>query len=340
MYRVGIIGCGGITERRHAPTFSALERTELVALADLSEERLELLGERHGVGPEHRYTDYQRMLEREELDLVSIATPHSAHEEQAIAAAQSGVHVVLEKPIARTVEEVDRMARAAEEAGVRLTVAHNQLYLPQVLESVRLLRSGELGRAFLVRSEGLSGSTVWGRGVMQDWRTKKEAGGGGPLIDSGYHQVYRALAWLGSPVKRVFARIGTHVMDIEVEDMALLLMEHANGGTTSLQIGWCARGGATGMEEVYATEGQLRVRMGGDEPLSVWRASTEQWENASVKSEPDQSFGLPTLVNGFLDAIESGGPVPVSADDARDVLQVIQGAYQSAQRGEAVELAP
>jgi len=338
MYRVGVIGCGGITERRHAPTFCAVERTQLAALADLSPERLELLGEKHGVGPEHRYTDYQEMLEREKLDLVSIATPHQFHEEQAIAAAQAGAHVVLEKPIARTVAEVDRMARAADEAGVKLTVAHNQLFLPQVMESVRLLASGELGWPFLVRTEGIGGSTVWGRGVMQDWRTRKEAGGGGPLIDSGYHQVYRALAWMGSPVKRVFGRIGTYVMDIEVEDLALLLMEHANGGTTSLQLGWCARGGSIGMEEVFATEGQLRVRLMGDEPLSVWRTETQKWEPAAVQGEPDESFGLPTLVNRFLDAIESGTAPPVTAQDARRVLRVIEAAYESAASGRAVEL--
>ena len=121
MLRTGFIGCGGIVERRHAPGFKARsDRAPVVAIADLSEERLRVVGEMLGVAPDHRYTDAQRMLEREELDLVDITSPHGLHAEHVIAAAQAGCHVLIEKPIARTPDEARQAIRETHERGVKL----------------------------------------------------------------------------------------------------------------------------------------------------------------------------------------------------------------------------
>ena len=178
MYRVGIIGCGGITERRHGPTWSEMKaKATIVALSDVSEERLSLMGEKLNVTEEHRYIDYQQMLSKEKLDIVDIATPHGFHEELAVAAAEAGAHVVLEKPIARTVHEADRMIAAAAKKNVKLAVAHNQLFTPACRETVRIISEGVIGEPFLIRTEGLSSSHVVGRGKDQHWRATKAGGG-------------------------------------------------------------------------------------------------------------------------------------------------------------------
>ena len=337
MLRAGIIGCGGITERRHGPVLASLEgRVTVTALADLAQERLDLMGGKLGVASQHLYTDWEEMLAKEKLDLVHICTPHDLHEPQAIAAMESGAHVFLEKPIATSLEEVDRMIAAAERTGRKMTVGHNQLFSAAHRAAMEQIQAGAIGSVFLVRSEGFGGSHVVGRGVSQQWRTQARAGGGGPLIDNGYHQVYTALNYVGSPAVRVFARIGRHVQDIEVEDTALVLIEHANGATTSIQVGWSAMVGGISVNEILGTEGQ--IRFGGEAPVSVWRKETGEWAPPPVESEGPDELGLPVAVRRFVDAIENDGEVPVSPAAGRHVLAIIEAAYRSGKSGESVEV--
>ena len=336
--RAGIIGCGGITERRHGPVLASLsDRLTIVALADLAQERLALMGGKLGVASEHLYTDWEQMLAKEELDLVHICTPHDLHEPQAIAAMEAGAHVLLEKPIATSLEAVDRMSAVAGKTGRKLTVGHNQLFSAAHRAAMEQIRGGAIGSVFLVRSEGFGGSHVVGRGVSQQWRTHAVAGGGGPLIDNGYHQVYTAVDYVGSPAIRVYAQIGRHIQDIEVEDTALLLIEHANEATTSIQVGWSALAGAVSVNEIMGTEGQIRFG-GGDAPVAVWRRETGTWSHPPVDAEGRDELGFPLVVRHFVDAIENDGAVPVSAADGRHVLAIVLAAYESGRSGKAVEL--
>jgi len=338
-YRIGIIGCGGITERRHGPVWSAMkDKAQIVALCDVSPERLSLMGEKLNVAKEHHYTDYQQMLAKEQLDIVDIATSHGTHEELAGTAAEAGVHVVLEKPIARTVEEADRMIAVAAKNKVKLGVAHNQLFTPACRETVRIISEGVIGEPFLIRTEGLGGSHVVGRGQNQHWRITQAGSGGGPLIDNGYHQLYRIRAWMNSPVKRVTARIGTFFHDIEVEDLALLLLEHENGGITSLQTGWCAPSGAAGMEEIFGRKGSIKFGQSGSTPIAIWTTEKRTWEKPELETEEPDRLGFPTFLQLYLEAIEKDGPVPVSGEDAREILNIVTSAYESGRTGKTIDL--
>lgn len=337
MLRAGIIGCGGITERRHAPVLAGLSNlVSISAISDVSEDRLNLIGEKYGVTKDHRYLDYESMLKTEALDFVHICTPHHLHQPQAVAAMEAGADVLLEKPIATDLDEADRIMSAAVRTGRRLTVSHNQLFRPLHQAVLACLLSGDIGRTFLVRSEGLSPKHVVGRGQDQNWRTSPTAGGGGPLIDNGYHQIYSAVDFLKSPAKRVYARIGRYVQDIDVEDTALLLIEHENEATTSVQVGWSAHAGGVRVEEIYGTEGQ--IRLGGDAPVSVWRKCTGEWEALSIEEEGHDEVGFPALARAFVDAVSGKGEVPVNADAARHALSIIRSAYESGRTGLPVDV--
>lgn len=340
MLRAGIIGCGGITERRHGPVLASLhDQVKVTALADLSPERTGLMGEKLGVDRAHQYQDWEAMLRNEELDLVHICTPHNVHEVQAVAAMQAGAHVLMEKPISTTLEEANRIIAAAKETGRKLTISHNQRFAPPSLQAQLDIQRGIIGDVFLVRIEGLGRSHVVGRGINQDWRTSAAAGGGGPLIDNGYHEIYRTVAWVGSPVKRVFARVGRYVQDIEVEDLAVLLLEHENGATTSLQTGWCAPGGSVRMQEIFGTKGQMRVDYGSETPYSLWLHAQGEWTTPAVEKEGRDELGFPTLVRRFVEAIANDGPVPVPAEESRHTLAVVLAAYESGRTGQPVDVA-
>ena len=337
MLKAGIIGCGGITERRHGPVLARLhDHVKVTALADLSAERTNLLGEKLGVDRAHQYQDWEAMLRNEELDLVHICTPHNAHEAQSIAAMQAGAHVLMEKPISTTVEEANRILAVAKETGRKLTISHNQRFSPAALRAQQDVENGTIGKAFLVRTEGLGRSHVVGRGINQDWRTSASIGGGGPLIDNGYHQIYRAVAWLGSPVKQVYAHIGRHVHNIEVEDLALVLLEHESGATTSVQVGWCAPGGSVRMEEIFGSRGQMRIAFGAENPYSIWTDEKPEWTSPSVDQEGPDDLGFSTLVKRFIHAIENDGPVPVAGEESRHTLAVVLAAYESGKSGKPI----
>jgi predicted dehydrogenase len=336
MLRAGIIGCGGIAERRHGPVLQSLKGVQLAALADVSPERLALLGERHNVAPEDHYTDYEKMLDDAELDIVHVCTPHDLHEAQATAAMEAGAHVLLEKPIATTVDEAQRIEAVAAHTGRKLTVSHNQLLSAAHLATMAPIAGGDVGEVFLVRSEGFGAAHVTGRGANQDWRTQTVAGGGGPLIDNGYHQVYKAVDYIRSPIRKAYAHIGRHVQSIEVEDTALVLFEHASGATTSIQVGWCAPAGSVRVEEIFGTHGQLRI--GGEHPVRLWRQATEKWENVAVGDEGRDELGFPQLVAAFVQAIVDDGPVPVTAADSRHVLAAVAAAYESGRTGRPVDV--
>ena len=337
MLRVGVIGCGGIAERRHLPVLSGLnDRVVVSAISDVSEDRLALIGDQYGVPQAHRYSDYESMLEKESLDLVHICTPHHLHESQAIASMQAGTDVLLEKPIATSVEEADRIIAVSEETGRRLTVSHNQLFRPVHRAIAGCVSDGSIGDIFLIRNEGFSSRHVVGRGVDQHWRTSASAGGGGPLIDNGYHQIYCAVDHLQSPAKRVYARIGRYVQDIDVEDTALLLIEHENGATSSVQVGWCAPGGGVRVEEIYGTRGQ--IRLGGELQVSVWQEESGVWTLVDIEPEGHDEAGFPALLCTFIDAIVNQTEVPVQPRAARHVLGIVRAAYESGTNGQPVDI--
>ncbi|MDP6982073.1 MAG: Gfo/Idh/MocA family oxidoreductase [Candidatus Latescibacteria bacterium] len=337
MLRAGIIGCGGIAERRHAPVLGKLKGVTLAALTDTSTDRLAELGEHYNVPEDDRHADMDSMLANAELDLVHICTPHDLHVGQAIAALESGAHVLLEKPISTTVDEADRIIAAAEAAGRKVAISHNQLWSSGHRAVRRVVDDGSLGEVFFVRSEGFSARHVSGRGINQDWRTQSGAGGGGPLIDNGYHQVYKAIDIAGPPT-RVFARIGRHASDIEVEDTAVVMIEHQGGATTSIQVGWCAPAGSIRAEEIFGSTGQLRV--GGESPLRLWTHECSRWDDVELEPEGRDELGFPPLVQEFLDAIVNDTDVPeaMSAAASRQTLAVVVAAYESGQSGQPVEL--
>ena len=159
MLNVGIIGCGGIIERRHLPGLMELsDSVRITAMSDISSERVALLADRAGVSAGGRYTDYRELLAGEKLDLVIVATPRAHHEDPVIEAAGRVPTVLVEKPLAADVATVDRMMAACEREGTQLNVVHNQLFRPAIQTAAALIASGDYGKPFLYREEMLGAS--------------------------------------------------------------------------------------------------------------------------------------------------------------------------------------
>ncbi len=149
--RAGIVGCGGIS-RAHASAYANLDGVTLSALCDINADALNARADEHGVAA--RYSDYEEMFEKEELDVVSACTHAPLHGPVAIAAARNGVNVLSEKPLSVDLETADKMLAACNEAGVRLAVSHQFRFTPLFQEAKAWIDAGRIGEFRSIREVG------------------------------------------------------------------------------------------------------------------------------------------------------------------------------------------
>jgi predicted dehydrogenase len=190
--RVGVIGCGaGIF---HLNGYAEDPRTKVVALAGLDTERCERLSREFEIP--RIYREYQELLADDDIEAVSVVVPNNLHLPVTKAAFEAGKHVVVEKPLAGTVADGERMVAEAKKHGKLLGIAFQRRWRHDVQIVKELIDSGEMGdvyhaKAYWMRRSGIPG---WG-----SWFTSKEAAGGGALIDLGVHVLDMALYLLGNP---------------------------------------------------------------------------------------------------------------------------------------------
>lgn len=338
MLRAGMIGCGRIFQEGHLAAFEAVsDRVGIVAVADPVQGRRDEAAQKLGISPEQCYADYAEMIRRVPLDLVDVATPHFLHRDNVIAAASAGLHVISEKPMATDLEEADAILQAVDDTGIVYSVFHNYLYEPQVVRIREMIAEGRIGEPFLVRIEMWGSSHYPGAADYDpDWRTRKSRSGGGCFIDNGYHGIYSAETYVGAPVERVYGRLGTFAHPIDVEDTALVTLEHANGAVTTMGVGWSRMGeGGLFTQEVLGTEGCI-----GLVHDDGWQVVLQGSRGETVEPVPKRggSPGFEAILRRFLDAVEGDGEVAVPGDHARHILHVITSVYKSAASGQSVEL--
>ena len=336
MINVGIVGCGRIIEVGHAAAFAKLaDRFRVVAVADTSAVRRDLIAECFGVPEQRRYSDWQDLLALGEVDLVDMALPHFLHLPSLRAATAAGKAVLMEKPMATSLDEADAIMAAVSAGGQPACIIHNYLWRPEVQRSLELIRAGAIGRPHLFRSEGFSPSHWPGAtGYDPDWRTKSARGGGGAIIDNAYHYCYMAEALLASPVASVYAGFGTYVHDIDVEDLGLIQLRHANGTHSLIAQGWTGSGQA--VSEVHGSEGVLALPRFGERRITIQRGG----ESESIDVEGEIDFGFEGIFAEYASALEQGAAPPVEFAAGYHNLQIVMAAYESGRSGEVVRLPP
>ena len=207
--------------RQHARVYRDLEGAQLVAIADADPETASRAGERHGVAA---YVDHHELLERERPDAVSVVVPTSGHCAVVMDALAAGCHVLVEKPIASTVEQGERMAAAARSHGRVLTVGHIERFNPAILELRRRLESGALGRLYQMHARRLGPFPQRIRDV-------------GVVVDLATHDL-DLMCWLGgSEPVRLYAEISREIHTTN-EDLLSGLVRFGNDTVGLLEINW------------------------------------------------------------------------------------------------------
>jgi myo-inositol 2-dehydrogenase / D-chiro-inositol 1-dehydrogenase len=183
MIRLGVVGCGDVTQLRHLPALRRVSGVKVSALADINPARLECVAGQFGVA--RRYTDYRRLIEAGEVDAVAVCVPPQLHAEIALAALEAGKHLFIEKPLALSLEECDLLReRAAAHVALKIMVGFNMRWHRLVCAARETVRRNELGEIKLVRSVFTSGVRL-GDGFA-DWRMHRQSGGGA-LFELGVH---------------------------------------------------------------------------------------------------------------------------------------------------------
>ncbi len=252
--KVGLIGTGGISNRHMIPYLERPDRVQLTAVCDIVEPLAQEYAKKAGV--DEIYLDFEEMLQKADIDAVDICTGHSSHAPLAIAAANAGKHVIVEKAMAHTLQGCKDMIAAADEAGVTLMVAQHLRYSPESRAVKRFIDEGNLGEIRAVRTHTIGGGG--GDRRPDDWMKDGKAGGGVMLVQSVHH--LDLLRFYVGNVKRVMGlsrSIQSNFLN-GADDLVAATLEFENGAVGDVMASWSTPVSPEGMSYmIFGSEGTV-----------------------------------------------------------------------------------
>lgn len=346
MIQIGIIGCGKITQVRHAPEYAENPHCKITGFYDFVPERARAMAAEYGA---KAYDSMEALLDSG-VDAVSVCTANVAHAQAAIAALERGIHVLCEKPMATTLEDCEAMLQAARKSGKLLMLGHNQRFARAHVKAREMIAAGEIGRVLAFHTMfGHPGPEGW-TGERNSWFFDKKRAAFGAMADLGIHKTDLLHYLLGEPIVRVSAVLATADKTypdgepISVDDNAYCLYTTRSGAVGTLHVSWTNYGVEDNSTRIYGTKGVLRCY---DDPacsLILERAdgNVERMQLDQLTSNKEQTSGGRTstgVIDEFVDCIRTGREPVAGAQEAIRAMRVIFAAERSAQSGMAVDVA-
>ena len=355
----GIIGAGVIFQA-HARAYTQLApRVRLIGLADIDPVRASRSAKNFFIP--YVTTDYREMLRRDDIEIVSICAPPSMHEQMAIDALEAGKYVLCEKPLAHNLASADRIVAAARRHSNRLSVVFQRRFNLEIERTRWLIQEGHLGRLQFGRFTRVSQIPPQHR-TGKSWWGKWDIAGGGALMTQCIHELDAQLLFFG-PAKRVQACMATLASPIESEDTIAATVEHESGAIVSVS---CAVGHHVTSREHWDVMGpdaavhypwmintsdrhkrselqrEVAKRFSGQQKRSMLPGKLDKALRLAKRKLGIGLRNIPTehtpYVKAVLDAIDAGSPLPISAEEGRQPLELCVAIYTAAITGEAVEL--
>lgn len=334
--RFGIVGCGSASiPVCEAITASPL--TELTAVYDVNHGLADDIGQRFHVPI---METLEELLTNQMVDAVYVAVPHYLLAPLTQQVLEAGKHALTEKPLAISLEEVDPLIELAAERRLALGVFYEMRYAPAHAVAREMIQSGAIGRVIGVQIQTLIDKPLsyWQLGYSgrstNPWRSIKVQAGGGVVLMNTSHLLDALFYITDLAVTSVSAEIGTLVANVEVEDTASAILRFSNGAMGTLIAGAHISGAQN--DEccfIYGTEGQIRLPDPyGSDPLRLYlkrpwnEYRSAQWHSISM----DSVSVYQQAIDGYAQAVQSGGCIPIDAQAARQVLAIVLAIYQSA----------
>jgi predicted dehydrogenase len=351
--RVGLVGCGKVAQI-HAAALRSLPEAELVAACDSLPPRAAAFAANNKVRP---FTDVATMLREANVEVVVVGTPHPLHAEPAIGAAEAGVHVLVEKPLAASLADCDAMLAAARKSGVTLGVVSQRRFYEPVRRIRAAIDAGKIGTPAL----GVFLQYSWRDAAYyqsDSWRGKWDTEGGGVLVNQSPHQL-DILLWLMGPAAEVSGYwANVNHPTVEVDDTAVASIKFESGGLGSIATSVSQKPGIFTKVHIHGSNGAsvgvetdrgatfiAGVSWLSEPPVTdLWTIPGEEGRLEEFQAEDRAEFAA---VDGtwhyhalqmadFLRAIREGRPPLVTGEDGRAVVELFTAIYQSSREGRPV----
>ncbi|MBU5332623.1 MAG: Gfo/Idh/MocA family oxidoreductase [Anaerocolumna aminovalerica] len=318
---LAIIGCEHIHADSYIEEALNIRNINLIGLAEPDTVVGRPLADKYGI---EYYDKYSDLIFSKEVDTVCICSSNIKHAELTIEAAKAGKHVIVEKPIATTIEDGKKMIEACKMNGVKLMVALPCRYIPSIVRAKEIIDNGEIGE--IVAITGTNHGTMPG-----GWFVDKEKSGGGAIIDHTIH-VADIMHWfLDKEVEEVFAKGGRYIHDIPVEDTGLIFMQFKDGPYATLDTSW-------NRPKSFPTWGDVTLNIIGTKGsinVDSFKQHGNLYSNKHTKSL--QSYWGDDMnrlmLEDFADAIDNDRLSPISGEDGLFALKVAIKAYESIEKG-------
>jgi predicted dehydrogenase len=340
--KIGIIGCGKITQRASLPNIKNYPKAKVTCLCDIEIERAHEKKRAFALEGVDVVRDWKKLVTRKDIDAVFVNTPNYLHEEMAVAASENGKHVLVEKPITISVKAADKMIKAAKKRGVFLMVEQTQRFDPVHQAAKKFIDSGKLGRINMIRGRiGHAGPEYWSEGKAQ-WFYDKKKSGGGAMIDVGVHILDLVRWFSGKKIIEVCANIRTVEKPVPVDDNGSVLLRFEDGSIGHFEASWTTRPYEV-LTFTYGQNGKLMTAIGSDKPIlakmaKVGRGGDPNCLLEDIIPQTDPGGGWENAIHYFIDCVERKEKPFVSGEEGKETIKVILAAYESAQKGKWVRV--
>ncbi len=335
--QVGVIGTGAVAVH-HMSAYAACPATRVVALASIDAVRRDAFAA--GFEIAKVTDDYRAVLDDKEIDLVDICLPHDLHHRVVLEAVQAGKHIILEKPIALTIEQADEMIDAAERGGRRFFVSLNQRFVPSHRKAKELIDSGVLGKPFLGIGV-IIGDEYARMNEPNNWKGTWNRAGGGALADTGTH-VVDLMHWYFGEATAVVACVERLVVEAEnkADDNACGIIEFESGAVASIVVTYSALGSPwTETKEIVGTKGSIKFTSSGDSPVYHYAGKKSDPRLIEVERVTEWwGSSVQAAVRHLVDCLVNDKVPEVTPHHARRTLKTILALYESARAGKRIEL--
>lgn len=336
--KVGVIGCGHIAQQAHLPNYFENAKCELVAICEPNKEILVETAEKYRV--QHTFEDYKELLKSKLVQAVSVCVPTKMHSQVVIAAAENGVHVLCEKPLASDLSEADKMLEAVSRNRIRFSVGYNLRYLLNHVKVREYIQDGRIGKPIFAKAQllatgpyGISKSSI---GHEAEKRI-------GCLFDLGAHLADLMLWMFGKPLS-VSSNFSTHLPEVKVDDSALASISFESGIMGEISVAWAPIFNFGAIEgsrqiQVIGTTGILESDIFGPSFQFYGANSLTCKIKGKIRLTPGKfdpkipfqalSWSYKKEIDDFLESIARNKPPSVTGKEARDSLGLILAAYES-----------
>lgn len=332
----GVIGAGGIADRRTIPGMLTADNAELVAVMEINMELAESLRQKHGA--KRAYISLEEILADEEIEAVYIATPVIYHKEQALKAAKAKKHILIEKPLALTIKDGEEVIKACDVNGVLLATGLMMRYHGYHQEMKKLIAEGAIGEIVSIRAQ----LTCWYPKMEGNWRQQKATSGGGSMMDMGIHCIDLVEYITGHKMTSVMGFCSNKIQGYEVEDSAMGVFKMDNGAYACIDTFFNIPDEAAKCNlEIYGTKGSFmatgtisQIEAGRVEICitddSLGYSAIQNRNNEGVNLMDCELGNMYTKeIESFSKSIIDGSDVLVSAAQSIHVQDCVVKFYQS-----------